>query len=60
MCGVRKTTSHNINKTKEMIVDFRKQTPIHIEGTAVEKMESFKFLSVHREQQGSLVVRALD
>ena len=34
-----------------MIVDFRKQQreqpPIHIEGTAVEKVESLKFLSVH-------------
>ncbi|KAM9571072.1 uncharacterized protein ACWYII_046330 isoform 1-T1 [Salvelinus alpinus] len=43
--------SLNVNKTKEMIVDFRKQQrehpPIHIEGTAVEKVESFKFLCVH-------------
>ena len=34
-----------------MIVDFRKQQRehplIHIEGTAVEKVESFKFLAVH-------------
>ena len=34
-----------------VIVDFRKQQrehpPIHIEGTAVEKAESFKFLGVH-------------
>ena len=34
-----------------MIVDFKKQQrehpPIHIEGTAVEKVERFKFLSVH-------------
>jgi hypothetical protein len=40
-----------VNKTKEMIVDFRKQQreqpPIHIDGTAVDKMESFKFLGVH-------------
>jgi hypothetical protein len=40
----------NINKTKEMIVDFRKQQrehpPIHIDGTVVEKVESFKFLGV--------------
>ena len=38
----------NVNKTKEMIVDFKKQQrehpPIHIDGTAVEKVESFKFL----------------
>ena len=43
--------SLNVNKTKEMIVDFRKQQrehpPIHIDGTAVEKLESFKFLSIH-------------
>uniref|UniRef100_A0A673Y9S4 Molybdenum cofactor synthesis 2 n=1 Tax=Salmo trutta TaxID=8032 RepID=A0A673Y9S4_SALTR len=43
--------SLNVNKTKEMIVDFRKQqrehVPIHIDGTVVEKVESFKFLSVH-------------
>ncbi|KAM9432320.1 uncharacterized protein ACWYII_016486 [Salvelinus alpinus] len=34
-----------------MIVDFRKQQreqpPIHIDGTVVEKVESFKFLGVH-------------
>ena len=34
-----------------MIMDFRKQqrehTPIHIDGTTVEKVESFKFLSVN-------------
>jgi hypothetical protein len=36
---------------RELIVDFRKQqrehTPTHIDGTAVEKVESFKFLGVH-------------
>ena len=41
----------NVNKTKEMIVDFRKpqreRPPIHIDGTVVEKVESFKFLGVH-------------
>ena len=34
-----------------MIVDFRKQQmeqpPIHIDGTVVEKVERFKFLSIH-------------
>jgi hypothetical protein len=34
-----------------MIVDFRKQQreqhPIHIDGTVVEKLESFKLLGVH-------------
>ena len=43
--------SLNVNKTKEMIVDFRKQQrehpPIHIEGTAVEKVERFKFHGIH-------------
>ena len=43
--------SLNVNKTKEMIVDFRKQQrehpPIHIDGTVVEKVGSFKFLGVH-------------
>ena len=43
--------SLNVNKTKEMIIDFRKQQRehllIHIDGTAVEKVESFKFLGVH-------------
>uniref|UniRef100_A0A8K9XYH3 Reverse transcriptase domain-containing protein n=1 Tax=Oncorhynchus mykiss TaxID=8022 RepID=A0A8K9XYH3_ONCMY len=41
----------NVNKTKEMNVDFRKQQrehpPIHIDGTAVERVVSFKFLCVH-------------
>ena len=43
--------SLNINKTKTMIVDFKKKQkgapPIHIEVTAVEKVESFKFLGIH-------------
>ena len=43
--------SLNVNKAKEMILDFRKQNrehpPIHIDGTAVEKEESLKFLGVH-------------
>ena len=38
--------SLSVNKTKEMIVDFSKQQrghpPIHIDGTAVEKVESLK------------------
>ena len=41
----------NVNKTKEMIVDFRKQQRkhplIHIDGTVVERVVSFKFLGVH-------------
>jgi hypothetical protein len=35
----------------DLIVDFRKQQrehrPIHIKGTAVEKVESFMFLGIH-------------
>ncbi|XP_052367344.1 uncharacterized protein LOC118374024 isoform X2 [Oncorhynchus keta] len=41
----------SLNKTKELIVDFRKpqreNAPIHIDGAAVEKVESFKFLGLH-------------
>jgi thiamine monophosphate synthase len=41
----------NVNKTKKIIVDFRKQQreqpSIHIGGIAVEKVESFKFLGLH-------------
>jgi hypothetical protein len=41
----------NVNKMKELIVDFRRQqrehAPIHIGGAAVEKVKSFKILSVH-------------
>ena len=41
----------NTKKTKELIVDFRKNggthTPIHINGTEVERVTSFKFLGVH-------------
>ncbi|KAI4882184.1 hypothetical protein NFI96_024767 [Prochilodus magdalenae] len=43
--------SLNVNKTKELIVDFRKQervhTPITINGAAVERVRGFKFLGVH-------------
>jgi hypothetical protein len=43
--------SLNVNKMKEMIVDFRRQqrehAPVHINVAAVEKVERFKFLSVH-------------
>ena len=41
-----KNFSLNVNKTKEMIVDFRKQH-LHFDGTVVEKVESFKFFGVH-------------
>ena len=41
----------NVNKIKEMIVDFRKQQrkhpTIHIDGTVVERVVRFKFLGVH-------------
>ena len=37
---LEKNLSINVNKTKELIVDFRKQQTIHIDGTAVDKVES--------------------
>ncbi|CAI5695096.1 unnamed protein product [Oreochromis niloticus] len=41
----------NTEKTKELIVDYRRNAdphpPIHIKGTAVERVNSFKFLGVH-------------
>ena len=50
-CGARTTTSLNVIKTKEMIVDYGEKrtehTPILIYGAAVEQVESFKFLGVH-------------
>jgi hypothetical protein len=43
--------SLNVNKTKELIVDYRKrraeQVPININGAVVERVESFKFLGVY-------------
>ncbi len=43
--------SLNINKTKELVVDSRRQkrehTPIIIDGTPVDRVSSFKFLGVH-------------
>ncbi len=45
-------SSLNVSKTKELIVDFRKRqqrpyTPLMISGTPVERMSSFKYLSVN-------------
>ncbi|KAK3516019.1 hypothetical protein QTP70_001839 [Hemibagrus guttatus] len=42
----------NISKTKELIIDFRREKgrtydPIHINGMAVEHVSSFKFLETH-------------
>ena len=41
----------NVKKTKEMIVDFRRSRhlppPLHIGGTAVEVVSSYKYLGVH-------------
>ncbi|KAK2905566.1 hypothetical protein Q8A73_009509 [Channa argus] len=42
----------NTSKTKELIVDFRKESrnthdTIHINGTAVERVSSYKFLGIH-------------
>ncbi len=43
--------SLNIDKTEQLVVDFRRQsrehTPITIDKTPVERVNSFKFLSVH-------------
>ncbi len=43
--------SLNIDKTKELVMDFRRQsrvhTPISIDKTPVERVNSFKFLGVH-------------
>ena len=43
--------SLNVNKTKELIVDYRKrrikQVPINIQRAVLEWVESFKFLGVH-------------
>ncbi len=43
--------SLNIDKTKELVVDFRRQsrehTPISIDKTPVERVNGFKFLGVH-------------
>jgi hypothetical protein len=43
--------SLNVSKTKDMIVDYWKrsaeQAPINIDGTEVDRVESFKFLGVH-------------
>ncbi len=43
--------SLNIDKTKELVVDFRRQsrvhTPISIDKTPVERVNSYKFLGVH-------------
>jgi hypothetical protein len=47
-----KDNNHSLNviKTKEMIVDYRKErtehSPILIDGAVVEAVESFKFLGV--------------
>ena len=42
----------NVGKTKELIVDYRRgqstgHAPIHINGAAVERVSSFRFLGVH-------------
>ena len=44
--GKQLNVTLNVNKTKEMIL--QKEHPlIHIDGTLVEKEESFKFLGLH-------------
>ena len=39
--------SLNVSKIKGMIVDYRKQRVIHIDGAEVERVKSFKFVGVH-------------
>ncbi|KAI4883835.1 hypothetical protein NFI96_020724 [Prochilodus magdalenae] len=43
--------SLNVDKTKEMVVDFRRtrrdHSPLHIDGSTVEIVKSTKFLGVH-------------
>ena len=50
-CGARITTSLNVIKTKEMMVNYRKMRTEHAphltNGAVVEQVESFKFLAVH-------------
>ena len=40
--------SLNVNKTKEIVIDFRKRkgehAPVYINGDEVERVESFRFL----------------
>jgi len=46
----------NVSKTKELIVDFRRTkhqrtyTPMGINGTAVERVSSFRYLGIHIEE----------
>jgi hypothetical protein len=48
--GWNNNLSLNVSKTKELIVDYRKlgggHAPIHSDGAAVERVESFKYLCV--------------
>ncbi|XP_055367950.1 uncharacterized protein LOC129604646 [Betta splendens] len=42
----------NVGKTKEMVVDFRRQQPalippMHIQGRDIERVDSYKYLGVH-------------
>ena len=48
-CG-NNNLSCNVNKTKEIVIDFRKckreHAPVYINGDEVERVESFRFLGV--------------
>ena len=53
----------NVSKTKEMIVDFRRQrrvqhSPIYINDAEVERVSSFKFLGVHITEDLSWTLHA--
>jgi hypothetical protein len=51
LCCQDNNLSFKVSKTKELIVDVEKQrrehAPIHINGTAVKRVSSFKFLCPH-------------
>lgn len=54
----RREVEENISKTKEMVVDFRKVSspvsPLYINGEAVERVASFKFLGTTIHESLSL------
>ena len=58
-CGGKTTSSFNMSKTKEVIVDYRKRrhkhTAILIDRAVVEQVESFKFLWCPHHQQTIMV-----
>ncbi len=45
-CGAN-NLSLNVSKTKEVVMDFRRPTPLTIDSSTVERVSSTKFLGVH-------------